>query len=65
MATEHLISQGARRIAHIRGPSVSTGAGRLRLYRKALVLIPPRLVIRDSSRRRPLADARGSVSVGH
>ena len=36
MATEHLISQGARRIAHIRGPSVSTGTGRLRGYRKAI-----------------------------
>ncbi len=36
MATEHLISQGARRIAHIRGPSVSTGTGRLRGYRKSL-----------------------------
>lgn len=36
LATEHLISQGARKIAHIRGPSVSTGAGRLRGYRKAL-----------------------------
>jgi LacI family transcriptional regulator len=36
MATEHLIAQGARRVAHIRGPSVSTGSGRLRGYRKAL-----------------------------
>jgi LacI family transcriptional regulator len=36
MATEHLIAQGARRIAHIRGPSVSTGRGRLRGYRRAL-----------------------------
>src|SRR5260370_15286408 len=36
MATEHLISQGARRIAHIRGPSVSTGTARLRGYRKSL-----------------------------
>jgi LacI family transcriptional regulator len=36
LATEHLIQQGARRIAHIRGPAVSTGRGRLRGYRKAL-----------------------------
>jgi len=36
IATEHLIAQGARRIAHIRGPAVSTGRGRLRGYRRAL-----------------------------
>ncbi len=36
LATEHLIEQGAKRIAHIRGPAVSTGRGRLRGYRKAL-----------------------------
>jgi LacI family transcriptional regulator len=36
LATEHLISRGAKRIAHIRGPAVSTGRGRLRGYRKAL-----------------------------
>jgi LacI family transcriptional regulator len=36
LATEHLIAQGARRIAHIRGPAVSTGRGRLRGYRRAL-----------------------------
>ncbi len=36
IATEHLIAQGARRIAHIRGPSVSTARGRLRGYRRAL-----------------------------
>ena len=36
MATEHLISQGCQRIAHIRGPSVSTGTGRLKGYRQAL-----------------------------
>src|SRR5580700_421674 len=36
LATEHLIAQGARRIAHIRGPAVSTGKGRLRGYRRAL-----------------------------
>ena len=36
MATEHLSSEGCLRIAHIRGPSVSTAAGRLRGYRQAL-----------------------------
>ncbi|HWZ30957.1 MAG TPA: LacI family DNA-binding transcriptional regulator [Bryobacteraceae bacterium] len=36
IATEHLIAQGARRIAHIRGPAVSTGRGRMRGYRRAL-----------------------------
>lgn len=36
LATEHLIEQGSRRIAHIRGPLLSTGAGRLRGYRRTL-----------------------------
>ncbi len=36
LATEHLISQGCRRIAHIRGPGVPTGVGRLRGYRRTL-----------------------------
>lgn len=36
LATEHLIQQGCRRIAHIRGPEVSTAAGRLEGYRRAL-----------------------------
>lgn len=36
VATEHLIEQGCRRIAHIRGPAISTGTGRLRGYRRAL-----------------------------
>jgi len=36
LATEHLIQQGCRRIAHIRGPALPTGAGRLRGYRRAL-----------------------------
>lgn len=35
-ATEHLIARGCRRIAHLRGPEVSTGVGRLRGYREAL-----------------------------
>lgn len=36
LATEHLISQGRQRIAHIAGPSVSTATGRLEGYRLAL-----------------------------
>ena len=36
MATEHLIAQGCRRIAHLRGPANSTGVGRLRGFRRAL-----------------------------
>jgi LacI family transcriptional regulator len=36
LATEHLIQQGCRRIAHVRGPEVSTARGRLQGYREAL-----------------------------
>ncbi|MFP5235263.1 MAG: LacI family DNA-binding transcriptional regulator [Acidobacteriota bacterium] len=36
LATSHLIQQGCRRIAHIRGPQVSTGLGRLSGYEQAL-----------------------------
>lgn len=36
LATNHLIEQGCRRIAHIRGPVIPTGTGRLRGYRRAL-----------------------------
>jgi len=36
LATNHLIEQGCRRIAHIRGPQTSTAIGRLRGYTKAL-----------------------------
>ena len=35
-ATSHLIEQGCLRIAHIRGPEVSTARGRLEGYEKAL-----------------------------
>jgi LacI family transcriptional regulator len=35
-ATEHLIARGCRNIAHLRGPEVSTGAGRLRGYQETL-----------------------------
>jgi LacI family transcriptional regulator len=36
LATSHLIEQGCTRVAHIRGPAISTGVGRLRGYRRAL-----------------------------
>ena len=36
LATKHLIEQGCRNIAHIRGPEVSTALGRLEGYRQAL-----------------------------
>jgi LacI family transcriptional regulator, galactose operon repressor len=36
LATQHLMEQGCRRIAHIRGPANSTGTGRLRGYRRVL-----------------------------
>lgn len=36
LATEHLIEQGARRIAHIAGPRITTGLGRVDGYKAAL-----------------------------
>ncbi|MGD0578808.1 MAG: substrate-binding domain-containing protein, partial [Bryobacteraceae bacterium] len=36
IATTHLLEQGCRRIAHIRGSQVSTAVGRLEGYRRAL-----------------------------
>jgi LacI family transcriptional regulator len=36
LATAHLIEQGCRRIAHVRGPEISTAIGRLEGYRQAL-----------------------------
>jgi LacI family transcriptional regulator len=44
LATQHLIAAGCRRIAHIRGPEVSTAIGRVEGYRRALAsqgLTPP------------------------
>lgn len=35
-ATGHLVACGCRRIAHLRGPEVSTGIGRLKGYQQAL-----------------------------
>jgi hypothetical protein len=36
LATKHLIEQGCKRIAHVRGPEISTANGRLEGYRQAL-----------------------------
>jgi LacI family transcriptional regulator len=36
LATSHLIEQGCRRVAHIRGPEVSTAIGRLEGYKQTL-----------------------------
>jgi LacI family transcriptional regulator len=36
LGTNHLIEQGCRRIAHIRGPETSTALGRLEGYKRAL-----------------------------
>jgi LacI family transcriptional regulator len=44
IATTHLLDEGCRRIAHIRGPEVSTAVGRVEGYRRALDrrgMIPP------------------------
>jgi LacI family transcriptional regulator len=38
IATSHLIEQGCKRIAHIRGPEVSTAVGRVEGYRQALAV---------------------------
>lgn len=52
IATEHLIDQGCKRIAHIRGRDNATGVGRLEGYRKALqrngIEYSPALVISRS-----------------
>ena len=49
VATEHLIKQGCTRIAHLQGPMVSTGKGRLAGYRRALarhgLQMPPEYVL--------------------
>jgi LacI family transcriptional regulator len=36
LATSHLIEQGCQRIAHIRGPAISTAEGRVQGYKNAL-----------------------------
>jgi len=36
IATRHLVEQGCKRIAHLKGPALSTALGRFRGYRRAL-----------------------------
>lgn len=53
MATRHLLEKGCRRIAHLAGPDISTGRGRLEGYRKAVeaagLQVRPDYVIRIPS----------------
>ena len=65
MATRHLIAQGCRRIAHIRGPEVSTAQGRYNGYQQALQeaglpLIPEYVLSLGLS-----GDARGEAGGSH
>jgi len=62
LATSHLLEQGCRRVAHIRGPEVSTGIGRFEGYRRALaaqgmVALPGHVVAIGSS-----GDDRGDAA---
>ena len=49
IATNHLIDQGCKHIAHIRGPETSTAVGRLEGYKRALaarhMMAPPEHVV--------------------
>lgn len=57
LATRHLREIGCRRIAHIRGPEVSTTEGRLAGYLRAIE-VAPSVVVRDD-KHADAADARG------
>ncbi len=61
LAAEHLVEQGCRRLAHIRGPELSTGEGRLNGFRDALAR--HRLVLKEEYIVRGLsADDEADVS---
>ena len=48
LATTHLIEQGCKRIAHIRGPEIITAIGRLEGYKQALAahqMTPPGVML--------------------
>ncbi|MBM3784980.1 MAG: LacI family transcriptional regulator [Acidobacteria bacterium] len=47
IATRHLMDRGCRRVAHIRGPAVSTAEGRLAGYLRALDGVDPVIVRED------------------
>jgi len=36
LATNHLIEQGCERVAHLKGPAIPTGIGRMKGYRRAI-----------------------------
>jgi len=61
LATEHLIEVGCRRIAHIRGPELSTAVGRLFGYKRALerhgIEAPPEYIVTEQT-----ADDAGDAS---
>ena len=61
LATKHLVDAGCRRIAHIRGPEVSTAMGRLEGYRRTLarenLTAPPAYIVAGRS-----GDDAGDVS---
>lgn len=61
LATEHLITVGCRRIAHIRGPEVSTAVGRLTGYSRALrrhsLASPADYIVTEET-----GDERGDIS---
>ena len=59
MATRHLIDQGCRRIAHIRGPQLSAAQGREAGYRSALKESGQTEIIVSTASMDDQADARG------
>ncbi len=52
LATDHLIAQGCRRIAHLRGPGMGIAAARMEGYRQSLkahhLVMPPEYVVQAS-----------------
>ncbi len=66
LATDHLIAVGCRRIAHIRGPQVSTALGRLAGYRRALArcdLRPPASYIPEGMAGDTETEVRGRAAM--
>lgn len=67
LAVDHLVEQGCRRIAHIRGPEVSTAIGRAEGYRRALqrhgIDVPASYVV-QGTRGDDAADLSGYDSMG-
>jgi LacI family transcriptional regulator len=66
LATDHLIAVGCRRIAHIRGPQVSTALGRLAGYRRALArcdLRPPAYCVPEGMAGDDETEVRGRAAM--